>query len=43
MDFGVWIPNGRRLARPDVVRGTAVRAEQRGHASVWVSVRSRLA
>jgi probable F420-dependent oxidoreductase len=37
MDFGVWIPNCRHLATPDVIRGTAVRAEQLGYDSVWVS------
>jgi probable F420-dependent oxidoreductase len=37
MNFGVWIPNCRHLALPDVIRGTAVRAEQLGYDSVWVS------
>ena len=37
MDFGVWIPNCRHLATPDIIRGTAVRAEQLGYDSVWVS------
>jgi probable F420-dependent oxidoreductase len=37
MNFGVWIPNCRHLATPDVIRGTAVRAEQLGYDSVWVS------
>jgi probable F420-dependent oxidoreductase len=37
MDFGVWIPNCRHLAVPDVIRGAAVRAEQLGYDSVWVS------
>ena len=37
MDFGVWIPNCRHLATPDVIRTTAVRAEQLGYDSVWVS------
>ena len=37
MDFGVWIPNCRHLAVPDIIRGTAVRAEQLGYDSVWVS------
>jgi probable F420-dependent oxidoreductase len=37
MDFGVWIPNCRHLALPDVIRDTAVRAEQLGYDSVWVS------
>ena len=37
MDFGVWIPNCRHLATPDIIRTTAVRAEQLGYESVWVS------
>jgi probable F420-dependent oxidoreductase len=37
MNFGVWIPNCRHLARPDTIRGAAVRAEQLGYDSVWVS------
>jgi len=37
MKFGVWIPNCRHLATPDIIRGTAVRAEQLGYDSVWVS------
>jgi probable F420-dependent oxidoreductase len=37
MQFGVWIPNVRHLAIPDVMRRTAVRAEQLGYDSVWVS------
>lgn len=37
MDFGVWLPNCRHLATPDIIRGTAVRAEQLGYDSVWVS------
>ena len=37
MDFGVWIPNCRHLATPDVIRATAVRAEALGYDSVWVS------
>jgi probable F420-dependent oxidoreductase len=37
MKFGVWIPNCRHLATADVIRGTAVRAEQLGYESVWVS------
>jgi probable F420-dependent oxidoreductase len=37
MDFGVWIPNCRHLATPDVIRSTAIRAEQLGYDSVWVS------
>jgi probable F420-dependent oxidoreductase len=37
MNFGVWIPNCRHLATPTVIRGAAVRAEQLGYDSVWVS------
>jgi probable F420-dependent oxidoreductase len=37
MNFGVWLPNCRHLATPDVIRSTAVRAEQLGYHSVWVS------
>jgi probable F420-dependent oxidoreductase len=37
MDFGVWLPNCRHLATPEIIRGAAVRAEQLGYASVWVS------
>jgi probable F420-dependent oxidoreductase len=37
MKLGVWLPNCRHLALPDVIRGTAVRAEQLGYDSVWVS------
>ena len=37
MKFGVWIPNCRHLATPDIIRNTAVRAEQLGYDSVWVS------
>jgi probable F420-dependent oxidoreductase len=37
MKFGVWIPNCRHLAIPEVIRGAAVRAEQLGYDSVWVS------
>ena len=37
MNFGVWIPNCRHLATPDLIRGAAVRAEQLGYDSVWVS------
>jgi len=37
MKFGVWIPNCRHLATPDIIRGSAVRAEQLGYESVWVS------
>jgi probable F420-dependent oxidoreductase len=37
LEFGVWIPNCRHLATPDVIRSTAVRAEALGFDSVWVS------
>ena len=37
MRFGVWVPNCRHLATPDIIRGTAVRAETLGYESVWVS------
>jgi probable F420-dependent oxidoreductase len=37
IQFGVWIPNCRHLATPDIIRRTAVRAEQLGYDSVWVS------
>jgi probable F420-dependent oxidoreductase len=37
MKFGVWVPNCRHLATPDIIRGAAVRAEQLGYDSVWVS------
>src|SRR5262245_33478189 len=37
MKFGVWIPNCRHLATPEIIRDTAVRAEALGYASVWVS------
>jgi probable F420-dependent oxidoreductase len=37
MQAGVWIPNCRHLATPDIIRGTAVRAEALGYDSVWVS------
>ncbi len=37
MRFGVWIPNCRHLASPDIIRTTAVRAETLGYDSVWVS------
>ena len=37
MNFGVWIPNCRHLATPDIIRGSGVRAEQLGYDSVWVS------
>ena len=37
MKFGVWIPNCRHLATAEIIRGSAVRAEQLGYDSVWVS------
>ena len=37
MNFGVWIPNCRHLATPDIIRGAGIRAEQLGYESVWVS------
>jgi probable F420-dependent oxidoreductase len=37
MQVGVWIPNCRHLATPANIRGAAVRAEELGYDSVWVS------
>jgi probable F420-dependent oxidoreductase len=37
MNFGVWIPNCRHLASPEVIHRTAARAETLGYESVWVS------
>ena len=37
MQFGIWIPNCRHLATPEIIHRTAVRAEQLGYDSVWVS------
>jgi len=37
MNFGIWIPNCRHLATPEIIRATAVRAEQLGYDSIWVS------
>src|SRR2546428_225784 len=37
MNCGVWLPTCRHLATPDIIRGAAVRAEQLGYDSVWVS------
>jgi probable F420-dependent oxidoreductase len=37
MQFGIWIPNCRHLATAEIIRRTAVRAEQLGYDSVWVS------
>ena len=37
MKLGVWVPNCRHLATPAIIRDTAVRAEQLGYDSIWVS------
>jgi probable F420-dependent oxidoreductase len=37
MKVGVWVPNCRHLATPEIIRATAVRAERLGYESVWVS------
>ncbi len=37
MKIGVWIPNCRHLATPAIIMTAAVRAEQLGYDSVWVS------
>jgi probable F420-dependent oxidoreductase len=37
MQVGVWLPNCRHLATPEIIRHTAVRAEELGYDSVWVS------
>ena len=37
MKFGVWLPNCRHLATPEIIRRTAVRAEELHYDSVWVS------
>ena len=37
MKIGVWIPNCRHLATPEIIKTTAVRAEALGYDSVWVS------
>ena len=37
MHVGVWLPNCRHLATPEIIRHTAVRAGQLGYDSVWVS------
>jgi probable F420-dependent oxidoreductase len=37
MKFGIWIPNCRDLATPEIIRRTALRAEQLGYDSIWVS------
>jgi len=35
--LGVWIPNCRHLATPQIIKTAAVRAEQLGYDSAWVS------
>ena len=37
MRFGIWLPNCRHLATPEIIRRAAVRAEALGYDSVWVS------
>ena len=37
MKFGVWLPNCRHLATPEIIRRTAAHAEELGYDSVWVS------
>src|SRR5256884_402195 len=37
MNVGVWIPNCRHLATPEIIRSTAIRAEHLGYDSIWVS------
>jgi len=37
MKIGVWIPNCRHLATPEIIKATAVQAERLGYDSVWVS------
>ena len=37
MRFGIWLPNCRHLATPEIIRSAAVRAEALGYDSVWVS------
>ena len=37
MKFGIWVPNCRDLATPEIIRHSAVRAEQLGYDSVFVS------
>ena len=37
MKVGIWIPNCRDLATPEIIRRTAVRAEELGYDSVFVS------
>jgi probable F420-dependent oxidoreductase len=37
MKFGVWVPDCRHLATAEIIRTTAIRAEQLGYDSIWVS------
>ena len=37
MKFGVWLPNCRHLATPEIIRRAAIRGEDLGYDSVWVS------
>ena len=37
MKFGIWVPNCRHLATPEIICRTAVRAEALGYDSIWVS------
>jgi probable F420-dependent oxidoreductase len=37
MQIGVWLPNCRHLATPEIICRTAVQAEELGYDSVWVS------
>ena len=37
MRFGIWLPNCRHLATPEIIRTAALRAEALGYDSVWVS------
>ena len=37
MKFGVWLPNCRHLATPQIIRRAAVSAEELHYDSVWVS------
>jgi probable F420-dependent oxidoreductase len=37
MKFGIWIPTCRHLATPEIICRTALRAEELGYDSVWVS------
>ena len=40
MKFGIWIPTCRDLATPEIIRHTAVRAEQLGYDSVLSAIMS---